>query len=180
MALFDHEAEAARKLNLKKMEDSRLKFAEKLAAEGFRPEKMLFCSTEMGSFVALARHNNQQAVIVSPVFGQEGDFIIEYHDRLEYRKEEIHEAGTGLNGAFGFGTKGAVGFKLFIRLNDGSEAELDVVCGRTSFLETNYSHNPLLKTKRRRGDANVVWDLTPIERKHVEKIEAQLNNYYLA
>ena len=180
MPLFDSSAEKLRKENLKNLEDKRLRFAEELQQQGFKPEKMLFCSTEGGQFVALARHNGKAAVIVSPVFGQEGDFAIEFHDALQWEKEEVFEKGTGLNGAFGFGKKGAKGFILHITLSDGSVAHLHVVAGRTSYLETDYKHNPLLKTRRRRGDANIIWDLVPIEPGHLDKIEDRLMNYYLA
>ena len=180
MPLFDSSVEKERKENLKKLEDRRVCFAEKLAKEGFQPEKMLFCSTEGGQFVALARHDGKAAVVVSPIFGQEGDFVIEYHDALQWEKEEIYEKGSGLNGAFGFGKKGAKGFILHIHLSDGSVADLYVVAGRTSYLETDYKRNPLLKTKRRRGDANIIWDLSPIEAGHLDKIEDRLMNYYLA
>lgn len=180
MPLFDSNAEKLRKENLKSLEDRRLRFAEELQQKGFKPEKMLFCSTEGGQFVALARHSGKTAVVVSPVFGQEGDFVIEFHDALQWEKEEVFEKGSGLNGAFGFGKKGAKGFVLHITLSDGSVAPLHVVAGRTSYLETDYKHNPLLKTKRRRGDANIIWDLAPIEAGHLDKIENSLLNYYLA
>ena len=180
MPLFDSNAEKLRKENLKSLEDRRLRFAEELQQKGFKPEKMLFCSTEGGQFVALARHNGKAVVIVSPVFGQEGDFLFECHDALKWEKEDIFEKGTGLNGAFGFGTKGAKGFIIHITLSDGSVAKLHVVAGRTSYLETDYKRNPLVKTKRRRGDANIIWDLVPIEPGHLEKIENALMNYYLA
>ena len=180
MPLFDSSAEKLRKENLKNLEDKRLRFAEELQQQGFKPEKMLFCSTEGGQFVALARHNGKAAVIVSPVFGQEGDFVIEFHDAIQWEKEEVFEKGTGLNGAFGFGKKGAKGYIFHITLSDGSVAHLHVVAGRTSFLETDYKHNPLLKTRRRRGDANIIWDLSPIEAGHLDKIEERLMNYYLA
>ena len=103
MPLFDSNAEKLRKENLKSLEDRRLRFAEELQQKGFKPEKMLFCSTEGGQFVALARHNGKAAVIVSPVFGQEDDFVLECQDALQWEKEDIFEKGTGLNGAFGFG-----------------------------------------------------------------------------
>ncbi|MDO5322447.1 MAG: hypothetical protein Q4G06_00380 [Clostridia bacterium] len=179
MPLFDSSAEKLRKENLKSLEDRRLHFAEELQQRGFKPEKMLFCSTEGGQFVALARCDGKIAVVVSPIFGQEGDFLFECHDALQWEKEDIFEKGTGLNGAFGFGKKGAKGFILHIMLSDGSVAHLHVVAGRTSYLETDYKHNPLLKTKRRRGDANIIWDLVPIEPGHLDKIEDVLFNYYL-
>lgn len=180
MPLFDSDAERLRKENLKSLEDRRMRFAEKLQQDGFRPEKMLFCSTEGGQFVAIGRHGNKCAVIISPVFGQEGDFSIDYLDAPQWEKEEIFEKGSGLNGAFGFGKKGAKGFVLHIDLNNGQRADLCVVAGRTSYLETDLKRNPLLKTKRRRGDANVIWDLTPIDTSHLSKIEERLLNYYLA
>ena len=180
MPLFDSSAEKLRKENLKSLEDRRLRFAEDLQQKGFKPEKMLFCSTEGGQFVALARHNGKAAVVVSPVFGEEGEFVLECHDNLKWEKEDVFEKGSGLNGAFGFGKKGAKGFVLHIELSDGSVAHLHVVAGRTSFLETDYKHNPLLKTKRRRGDANIIWDLAPIDAGHLDKIENSLMNYYLA
>ena len=34
--------------------------------------------------------------------------------------------------------------------------------------------NPLLSAKRRRGDANVVWDIPPIERRRLDEIERAL------
>ena len=180
MPLFDTNAEKLRKQNLKSMEDKRVRFAEELNAMGFKPEKMLFCSSEEGNFVALARWNGKYAVIVSPTFGQEGEFVLELHDQLQYEKEEIYEKGTGLNGAFGFGTKGAKGSKLHISLNDGSIATMCIVAGRTSWLEAPLRKNPLLSLKRRRGDANIVWDLMPIEPHSLSKIESVLENHYLA
>ena len=84
MPLFDSNAEKLRKENLKSLEDRRLRFAEKLQQRGFMPKKMLFCSTEGGQFVALARYEGKPAVIVSPVFGQDGDFVLECPDALQW------------------------------------------------------------------------------------------------
>ena len=180
MPMFDSDAEKLRKENLKSMEDRRLRFAEMLQQKGFKPERMLFCSTEGGQFVALARYNGKPAVIVSPIFGQEGDFLLDCHDPLQWEKEDVYEKGTGMNGIFGIGTKGARGFIVHLQLSNGEVAKLHVVAGRTSFLETDLKHNPLLKTKRRRGDANIIWDLSPIDVKHLDKIEDAVLNYYLA
>lgn len=179
MPLFDANAEKVRKQNLKNMEDKRLRFAEELKAKGFAPEKMIFFSNESGNFVALSRWNGRYAVIVSPVFGQEGDFVLEMHDELRFEREEVFQKGTGLNGAFGFGTKGARGFTLHITMEDGTAAEMQVVAGRTSWLEAPLKKNPLLSVKRRRGDANIVWDLMPIEPAHLSKIEEKLLRDYL-
>jgi hypothetical protein len=53
------------------------------------------------------------------------------------------------------------------------------VAGRTSYLEVNYKKNPLLKTKRRRGDANIIWDFAPFESNAVDKVIKALDSYYL-
>ena len=56
MGLFSNkEEEVRRKRNLKELEDKRVRFAERLAAEGFRPEHCLFVQRD-GGFVAVARH----------------------------------------------------------------------------------------------------------------------------
>jgi len=179
MALFNQGAEKLRKENLKSMEDRRLRFAEKLEKMGFAPERMLFCSNETGSFTAIARHNGKCAVIVSPTFGQDGEFLIDIQDQFYVEREDVFQKGTGLNGAFGFGTKGAKGFNLTFTLSDGSMAVLPVIAGRTSWLEvTQLKKNPLLKTKRRRGDANIIWDLMPIDPGHLTKLEDALARYY--
>jgi len=180
MPLFDTNAEKERKQNLKEMEDKRLRFAEELERMGFDPERMLFCSCEAGNFVALSKWKGKYAVIVSPVFGKEGDFSLELQDELRYEKEDVYQKGTGLNGAFGFGTKGAKGFNLHISLNDGGIATMEVVAGRTSFLEVKQKKkNPLLSTKRRRGNANIVWDLMPIEPGGLSKLTDLIENEYL-
>lgn len=181
MPLFDTAAEKLRKENLKIMEDKRVRFVAEMEKRGFKPERMLFCSSEEGNFVALARWNEKYAIIVSPTFGQEGEFVLDLQDRLNYEKEEVFEKGTGLNGAFGFGTKGAKGYILHISLTDGSVVKLNVVAGRTSWMEVKtLRKNPLLAAKRRRGDANIVWDLMPIEPGMLGKITDTLDNYYLA
>lgn len=179
MPLFDTEGEARRKENLRLLEDKRLRFAQEMDARGFRPEKMLFCSTEDGMFVGVARWNDGLAVVVGPRFGSDEDFRIEFADHFDFEQEEIFEKGTGLNGMFGFGRKGANGYVYHITLGDGSDAPLCAVLGRTSWLECDYKHNSLLKTKRRRGDANFIWDFLPFERDHVRKVAERLENLYL-
>ena len=179
MPLFDRDAEAKRKQNLKELEDRRLLFAQELEKMNFRPDRMFFASGENGSFVALARHGEKYAVITSPVFGQEGDFVIDLMPELSYEREDVYEKGSGLNGAFGFGKKGARGFVLHIDMSDGSRADMSVVAGRTSWLDAPLKKNPLLGTKRRRGNANVIWELMPIDPGQLDKIEKILADYYL-
>lgn len=180
MPLFDQGAEKKRKENLRLLEDRRVFFAEKLEKMNFKPEYMIFCSCDNGSFTALARQNGKFVVVAGPAFGTDDDFTIEIQDALAYEREEIYEKGTGLNGAFGFGTKGAKGFVLHIRLNDGRVVKFPVIAGRTSWLECPLKKNPLVKVKRRRGDANLIWDFMPIDPGVLSKIEDRLTGYYLA
>ncbi len=180
MALFNSDSERQRKENLKRMEDERLRFAQEMDARGFRPERMFFCSREDGSFVALALHEGKLALIDAPKFGTDGKFTLDLLDAPQCDREDVFEKGTGLNGAFGFGTKGARGFNLFIRNSDGLFVKVPVVFGRNSWMEAPYKKNPLLRTRRRRGDANVMWDFTPIDSQSLKKIESMLQDYYLA
>ena len=178
MPLFNSDAERQRKENLKSLEDRRIRFAEKLDAQGFRPERMFFCSREDGSFAALARHEGRFALIDAPRFGEDEDFTIDIQDAPRFEREDVFEQGTGMNGIFGFGTKGAKGFNLFVIASDGTRVKIPVVSGRNSWLETSFKKNPLLKLRRRRSDANVAWDLAPINPGDLDKIEAILNKYY--
>lgn len=179
MPLFNSDAERQRKENLKTLEDRRLRFAEQLDKQGICPERMFFCSREDGSFAALARHEGRFVLIDSPKFGTDADFSIDIQDAPKYEYEEVFIQGSGLNGAFGFGEKGAKGFNLSVVNSDGLSVVVPVVSGRNSWLEAAYRKNPLLKLKRRRGDANVMWDFAPIEPGHVKKIKALLEEYYL-
>ena len=83
MPLFDNNAEKQRKENLRILEDRRVLFAEKLEKKNFKPERMLFCSCENGSFTALARIDKKYAIIVGPTFGTDDDFIIDIQDALQ-------------------------------------------------------------------------------------------------
>ena len=181
MALFNNEEEQARREKLRYLEDRRAAFAERCAKQGFKPDKMFFCSDEHGGFVALARDGRKYVVIVAPVFGDpEGDYRMYVLDEMRFDKETVQIKGTGLNGMFGFGTKPAVGVNLCIELPDG-EVKMELVGGRTTFMAVNrYKDNPLLRTKRRRGDANVVWDFMPIDAMKVEKLDKELDTYSLA
>lgn len=179
MPLFDTEGEARRKANLKSLEDKRLRFAQEMEAKGFRPDKMLFCSTEDGMFVGVARWQDGVALVIGPRFGSDEDFRYEFHDHVDFEKEEIYEKGTGLNGMFGFGRKGASGYVYHITLHDGTVAPLCAVHGRTSWLECDYKRNGLLKTKRRRGDANFIWDFIPFEREQSRKAIERIDTFYL-
>ena len=163
MGLFNDAGEQERKANLKRLEDKRLAFAQRMAEQGFQPERMLFAQTPEGGLTALCRHGGQYCLILGPSFASEEDFQLERYDRLDYRVENVDVKGEGMGGIFGFGKKPESGVEYVIARHDGSEARMSFVCNRGGWLECALKKNPLLSPKRRRGDANVVWELHPID-----------------
>jgi len=177
MGLFNDHAEMERKEKLKKLEDKRVSFAEQLAKEGFAPEKMFFVQTGNGSFVSLSVFKGQRCLVVAPGFGTDEDFALERYDTLTVRKEEVFVASEGLAGAFGLGKKGEAGAEYIITRLDGSELSVPVVCGRNSWMECSAKKNPLLDVKRRRGNANIVWDMRPVEKRHLKMLLELADTY---
>ena len=178
MGLFDNPDELARKANLKKLEDKRLAFAQRLKGQGFAPERMLFAQNANGGFTALGRHGGQYWLVVSPGFGTDEEFALHRLDALDYRVEEVHVPAEGMGGIFGFGKKAEDGAEYIIALPDGGEARMPFVAGRGGWLECKLSKNPLLKAQRRRGDANVVWDMKPLDRSTVGAALAVAKQYF--
>ena len=164
MALFGGAEDQARKDKLKRLEDKRLAFAQRLSAQGFAPEEMLFAQREDGGFTAVSRFDGRLWIITSPAFGADDDFTLTPLNALEYRAEEVFQKAEGMGGIFGFGKKAEIGVEFVIALPDGGEARMPFVSGRTGWLRASLKKNPLLQTKRRRGDANVVWDFRPMDR----------------
>ena len=178
MGLFDSAEDQVRKANLKKLEDKRVAFAQRLAREGFAPEKMLFAQNDNGGFTALCRFKGRYWLIVSPGFGTDDDFALESYDALNWRVEDVHIKSEGMGGIFGFGKKAEIGKEYVVTRHDGSEARLPFVCGRGNWLEVGLAKNPLLKTQRRRGDANVVWDMKPLDRTVVDRALEVVERYF--
>ena len=81
--------------------------------------------------------------------------------------------GEGLGGLLGFGKKGGAGFKLIVDTPDADEFAIEIVAGLNSFLEIKGGKNGLLNPKRRRGNANFVWDFRPVEREHVAPLRSR-------
>ena len=178
MGLFDSAEEQQRKANLKTLEDKRMAFAQKLVAQGFAPEKMLLSQNENGGFTALSRFNGQYWVIVSPGFGTDEDYILEKMDALDWRCNDIYVKPEGMGGIFGFGKKGELGREYVIALPGGGEAKMIFVSGRNSWSEVTLQKNPLLKTQRRRSNANVVWDFVPLDHSSIEKVLKIAEEYF--
>ena len=172
MGFFSGMEEDARRRKLTDMENKRLAFAGEMARVGFAPEKMLLLSTERGNLLGICRDGGALCLIVGPELGAEDDFVLWRLEHSRVRQEEVFEPATGLGGALGFGTKGAFGFVCTICADEG-EFALPVVAHRGGALVCG-KKNPLLSIKRRRGDANVVWDIPPIERRRLGEIQRVL------
>ena len=174
MGLFgNNEAEAARKRNLKELEDKRVRFAEALAQRGFQPEHCLFVQRD-GGFVAVARQGGELFLLTGPAPGAEEDFTFRAAGRARAYTEDVFIKSEGLGGILGFGKKGGVGFKLVVVPEEGEPLEMELVSGLGTFFEVRPDRrvkNVLLNVKRRRGNANVVWDFQPIEREMLEGIQ---------
>lgn len=177
MGLFSDPNEQARKDSLRKLEDKRLALAEKLDKQGFKPETMLFAQSDNGGFVAVCRYNGRQWLIVGPGFGTDEEFIVADSDRFDVRKEEVLVKSEGMGGIMGFGRKGEHGAEYVVTLPDGREVRMPFVFGRNGWGEFPLKKNPLLSTKRRRKDANLVWDLTPIDNAKIQQIMALAEGY---
>ncbi len=178
MGIFNSAEDIERKANLKKLEDKRVALAQRMAREGFAPERMIFAQLENGGFTALATFHGQHWLIVSPGFGEDGEYVFEAYDRLEYVKHQVHVAPEGMGGIFGFGKKGEMGAEFVITRRDGGEARLPLVAGRNGWLEAPLNKNPLLKTQRRRGDANLVWDFKPLDMSTVARAIEIAEGYF--
>ena len=79
----------------------------------------------------------------------------------------------GLGGILGFGKKGGYGFRLIVTPEEGEPMEIELVSGLGTYLEIRPDKrvkNALLNPKRRRGNANVVWDFQPVEREALEGV----------
>ena len=179
MGFFSDPGEAERKEKLKILEDKRVAFAQALANKGFRPEKMLFAQTDNGGFTAVARFGGKQWLVVSPGLGTDENFYLEISPRLDVRKEEVLVKSEGMGGIMGFGKKGERGTDYVIARADGGEARLPFVYGRSCWAEFELKKNPLLSVKRRRGNANLVWDLHPVDATALDKIRAIADSYLL-
>jgi len=174
MGLFDDGNEAKRKQNLRDMEDKRCRFAQRMKEEGFAPDRMMMFSTEEGGLIGLSRIGGVLHVVVGPAFGGEGEFVLEKYENPVFHTEEHLQPAEGLGGIFGFGKKGSVGYYLILERPEPQEPlRIPVIANKNQALVCG-AKNPLLELKRRRGDANVVWDMRPIDRSMLGKLQKEL------
>ena len=96
MGLFNSQEDYQRKANLMKLEDKRVAMAQRMAREGFAPEKMLFAQLENGGFTAVCRFNGRFWLIVSPGFGSDDEFIFESFDAPDYTVQQVNVKPEGM------------------------------------------------------------------------------------
>ena len=169
MPLFNPQEEAERKRKLKEMEDKRVRFAQQMRREGFAPEQMLLVSTDAGGVIGLSRTGDGCTAVIGPGFGSEDDFRLARFDPKQVSREEHYVQAEGMGGIFGFGKKGERGCILKVPLDGGEELQVPLIANRNN-ARLFTRRNPLLGEKRRRGDANVVWDLPPLDNALVERL----------
>ena len=178
MGLFSDPSDIERKQKLKALEDKREAFAKSLSERSFRPERMLFAQLQNGGFVAFCNFEGRQWLIVAPAFGSDEEFIIESSPRFPLRREEVRVQSEGMGGIFGLGKKGERGTEYVFTLADGSEVRMPFVFGRNGWGEFPLKKNPLLDTRRRRGDANIVWELRPIDNNALVNVLETADRYF--
>lgn len=179
MGFFSDPDDQARKANLAKMEDRRAAFARAMAQQGFKPDQMLFATTPNGGYAGIAVFQGRRWLIVSPGFGTDEDFTVESAEALNVRAEPVSVKPEGMGGMFGFGKRGEEGVEYVVTRADGTEVRVPFVFGRTSWGEFSLKKNPLLDPRRRRGNANVAWDLKPIDNAAFPKILAAAKAYFM-
>jgi len=171
MGLFNNEAEINRKQSLKELEDKRLQFIAKFKNMGHKPLRTLYAQCD-GGFTAVCQCENGLLLLKGPAPGAEEDFSAEHFDSLTARLERIEVKPEGLGGILGFGKKGGSGFRLVLIKPNDEEFALEFMAGLGTYLDIPADRDSLFREKRRRGNANFVWDFRPIERDALKKIES--------
>ena len=157
--LGGNENEKMRKSNLKELEDKRIAFAE--AHQDLKMDSALLVQFG-GGLRGVGIGPNGIYLLTGPGPGEEGDFTLERYDHCVARLRDEKIASEGAAGILGFGKKGGLGFTLIIEVPEKTY-EITFVSGYNFLLEvTPAKKNPLMDTKRRPGNANIVWDMRSI------------------
>ena len=157
--LGGNDNEKARKVNLQQLEDKRLAFAE--ANRDLKLENALLVQFG-GGFKGIGLGPKGIYLFCGPGPGDEADFSVQRYDHCRARLKDEKIASEGAAGILGFGKKGGQGYTLSVELEDQG-FELTFVSGYNFLLEVAPgAKNPLLDTKRRPGNANIVWDMRSI------------------
>lgn len=155
-----NEKEKVRKANLKDLEDKRVAFAE--AHQELKITSALYVQFG-GGFRGVGVAADGIYLLTGPSPGEEEDFTIRRYDHCRARLRDEKVASEGAAGILGFGKKGGQGYTLSIEVEDAEPFEMAFVSGYNFLLDvTSGMKNPLLDTKRRAGNANLVWDMRSI------------------
>lgn len=170
MGLFGGEQERARKQNLRALEDKRLAFAQRLAQAGVHLERALLVQTG-GGFRGVALGDGKAYLLSGPAPGEDGDFEIGEMGGLRAWFEPHIVPSEGGGGLLGFGKKGGSGYMLKLRMGEGEPDQIRFVPALEGVLEVREGEPmALLSEKRRRGDANFVWDFLIIKPSEMDAI----------
>ena len=175
-----NEKEKARKANRKELEDKRIAFAE--AHRDLKIDNALFVQFG-GGFTGVGIGPQGVYLFTGPGPGDAEDFAMERCDCCRARLRDEKIASEGAAGILGFGKKGGQGYTLSVEMQDRG-FELTFVSGYNFLLEvTPGMRNPLLDTKRRPGNANIVWDMRSISYADCQTTFAKwlkmLNEYFM-
>lgn len=160
MALLGgNEKEKARKANLRALEDKRLAFAQ--AHQDLKLDRALYVQFG-GGFKGVGVASDAIYLLTGPGPGDQEDFTLERLDGCYARLRDEKIASEGAAGILGFGKKGGQGYTLSIEAQD-KLFELTFVSGYNFLMEVMPGvKNPLFDTRRRQGNANLVWDMRSI------------------
>jgi hypothetical protein len=146
----------ARIAALADLEKKRLAFAG--AAQNLGLGRTLLVEHE-GGFIGLTEGEDGHIYAVSgPAPGSKDDFLLRPLVNCRARIEIRYEEPEGASGYMGFGKKGGEVFGLLF-LGQGSEPIFEIMPDVTCFLFSTGC--PFADGRRRRNNANIVWDLRP-------------------
>jgi len=174
MGIFAPSNDAERKDNLKILEDKRVAFAKEFNKTGYKPIYTLYVQYE-GGFRGISKLENGFLVLFGPGPGSDEDFSFQFTPTLRAEFAEKVKRPEGMRGLLGYGKRGAYGYDMTLTLPDESTVVFDIMTGYTLYLKTGYAKDPLFKETRRRGNANIVWDFAPLDRKPLEKLRETLD-----
>jgi hypothetical protein len=157
--LGGNENEKARKLSLPQLAPTRR--ALPAAHRDLKLDNALFVQFG-GGFKGVGLSPKGVYLFCGPGPGDEEDFSVQRYDHCRARLRDEKIASEGAAGILGFGKKGGQGYTLSVDLEDQG-FELTFVSGYNFLLDVAPgAKNPLLDTKRRPGNANIVWDMRSI------------------
>ena len=175
MALFDTGVEKQRKENLKVLEEKRVAFAERLNKMGFQSDQSLYSQMD-GGFCGVVISKDQFLYITGPGPGDTADFSVKAYPALSMQIEDVLIPSEGMGGILGMGKRGGIGYNVTLIFPDGESGEFGFVSGRNYYFEHDHGKDPLFDTRKRRGNANFVWEFSAIESSKVNEIITRWTN----